>query len=267
MGNGKGDQEKLGRKAYERELEKLQVELCVLQDWIRREGLRIIVVFEGRDAAGKGGLIRRLVERVSPRIFRVVALPAPTEREKSQMYLQRYVEHFPAAGEVVIFDRSWYNRAGVEHVMGFCSKQEHARFLELCPVAEKHIVGGGIRLIKYWLEVSNEEQKRRFEARISDPVRQWKLSNMDLPSRQKWYAYSRARDRMLEATDTDWAPWYIVPSDDKQRARLNCIAHFLSLTPYERVKRKEIDLPKRDKEDAYDDIASVANRRFIEERY
>lgn len=267
MSKDKGEADKLGRKEYERELRRLQAELCMLQDWVKQEGLRIIVVFEGRDAAGKGGLIRRMVERVSPRVFRVVALPAPTDREKTQMYAQRYVQHFPAAGEVVIFDRSWYNRAGVESVMGFCSKEQHDRFLELCPVFEQHIVGGGIKLIKYWLEVTNEEQKRRFEARIKDPLRQWKLSDMDLPSREKWYAYSQARDEMLTATDSDWAPWYIVPSEDKRRARLNCLAHFLSLIPYKPVKRKKIELPRRDKEGAYDDVASIAGRRFIEQRF
>jgi polyphosphate kinase 2 len=259
--------EKLGRKEYERELDKLQIELCALQEWVKQEGLRVVVVFEGRDAAGKGGLIRRLVERVSPRVFRVVALPAPSDREKSQLYLQRYLAHFPAAGEIVIFDRSWYNRAGVEYVMGFCTKEEHRRFLELCPTFEKHFVGGGIQLIKYWLEVSNEEQKSRFEARIADPMRQWKLSNMDLPSREKWYKYSRARDLMLEATDTDWAPWYIVPSDDKRRARLNCLAHFLESIPYKKVKHKAIELPKRAKDDAYDDQSSIAHRRFIPKKY
>jgi polyphosphate kinase len=267
MSNEKGNQEKLSRKDYERELEKLQVELCVLQEWVKQEGLRIIVIFEGRDAAGKGGLIHRLVERVSPRVFRVVALPAPSDREKTQLYIQRYMQHFPAAGEIVIFDRSWYNRAGVEYVMGFCSKEQHRRFLELCPTIERHMVSGGIQLMKYWLEVSNDEQKRRFEARIQDPLRQWKLSNMDLPSRQKWYDYSRARDLMLEATDTEWAPWYVVPSDDKRRARLNCIAHFLSLIPYKQVKRKAIEIPKREKDGAYDDLASIARRRFIEPRY
>ncbi|MBI1825109.1 MAG: polyphosphate kinase 2 [Planctomycetes bacterium] len=259
--------ERLSRKEYERELEKLQVELCVLQDWVKQEGLRIVVVFEGRDAAGKGGLIRRMVERVSPRVFRVVALPAPSDREKSQLYVQRYLAHFPAAGEVVIFDRSWYNRAGVEHVMGFCSKEENRRFLELCPITEKFFVGASIQIIKYWLEVSNDEQKRRFEARIADPLRQWKLSNMDLPSRERWYAYSLARDMMLEATDTEWAPWYIVPSDDKKRARLNCLAHFLSLIPYKKVKRKSIEIPKRLKDEAYDDQKSIAGRRFIDQRF
>ncbi len=260
-------EEKLGRKDYERELKKLQVELCILQDWVREEGERIIIVFEGRDAAGKGGLIRRLTERVSPRVFRVVALPAPSEREKSQIYIQRYIPHFPAAGEIVIFDRSWYNRAGVEHVMGFCSDEEHSRFLELCPMFERHIVNSGIRLVKYWLEVSNDEQKKRFEARIEDPLRQWKLSNMDLPSRERWYDYSRARDMMLDATDTQWAPWHVVTSNDKRRARLNCIAHFLSLIPYKPVKRKRIELPKRDKKNAYDDEAAMARRRFVENRY
>jgi len=259
------DDQRVGRKEYESRLEQLQADLCHLQEWVVKEGARIIVVFEGRDAAGKGGLIRRMTERVSPRVFRVVALPAPSNREKSQMYVQRYLQHFPAAGEIVIFDRSWYNRAGVEHVMGFCSSQEYRRFLELCPTVEKFIVDGGIRLIKYWLEVSNAEQRRRFEARIEDPLRQWKLSAMDLPSREKWYAYSRARDAMLDATDTEWAPWYIVPSDDKRRARLNCITHFLSLIPYKKVKRKAVEMPKRSKADEYDDVAALAGRRFIPE--
>jgi polyphosphate kinase 2 len=256
--------EKLGRKEYEGELEKLQIELCKLQDWVKQEGARIIILFEGRDAAGKGGLIRRMVERVSPRVFRVIALPAPSDREKSQIYMQRYFAHFPAAGEVVIFDRSWYNRAGVEHVMGFCSKEQHRRFLELCPLFERNIVvDNGIQLLKYWLEVSNDEQKRRFEARIADPMRQWKLSDMDLPSRKKWYKYSKARDQMLEATDTKWAAWHVVPSDDKRRARLNCLSHLLSQIPYKQVKRKQIELPKRDKDGAYDDVASIAGRKFV----
>lgn len=259
------EKKKPSRKEYEKKLEKLQAELCYLQDWVIKEGERIIVVFEGRDAAGKGGLIRRLTERVSPRVFRVVALPAPSDREKSQMHVQRYMQHFPAAGEIVIFDRSWYNRAGVEHVMGFCTKAQHRRFLELCPTFEGYMASGGIRLIKYWLEVSNAEQKRRFEARIEDPLRQWKLSDMDLPSREKWYAYSKARDTMLAATDTEWAPWYIVPSDDKRQARLNCIAHFLSLIPYKKVKRKTVELPKRSKADEYDDVASLEGRKFVPE--
>ena len=195
-------EKKLKNKKYAKELRKLQAELCQLQDWVKHKGLRVIIIFEGRDGAGKGGTIRAITERVSPRVFRVVALPAPSDREKSQMYMQRYMAHFPAAGEVVIFDRSWYNRAGVEHVMGFCSKEQHRLFLERCPEIEKYIVDGGIILIKFWLEVSDKEQKRRFEARITDPIRQWKLSPMDLPSRTKWFEYSRARDMMLKATDT-----------------------------------------------------------------
>jgi polyphosphate kinase 2 len=255
------------RKKYEEELEALQAELCRLQSWVVHEGLRVIVVFEGRDAAGKGGTIRAITERVSPRVFRKVALPAPSDREKSQMYLQRYIEHFPAAGEVVIFDRSWYNRAGVEYVMGFCSRKEHRRFLDLCPKVERFIVDGGIQLIKYWLEVSDDEQKRRFEARIDDPRRQWKLSPMDLPSRERWYDYSRARDMMLEATDTDFAPWHIIRSDDKRRARLNCIAHLLTQIPYVRLPREKVKLPERSTKRAYDDQTPLEGRRFVPEKY
>jgi polyphosphate kinase 2 len=255
------------RAKYEKEMRKLQVRLCHLQDWVKAKGLRVIIVFEGRDGAGKGGTIRALTERVSPRVFRVVALPAPSDREKSQIYVQRYVQHFPAAGEVVIFDRSWYNRAGVEYVMGFCSKGEHRRFLELCPEIEKFIVDGGTILIKLWLEVGNDEQKRRFEARIEDPVRQWKLSPMDLPSRKRWYDYSRARDMMLKATDTRFAPWYIVRSDDKKTARLNTIAHVLSQIPYKKLPREKIKLPGRSSKRAYNDDASIAKRRFVRERY
>jgi polyphosphate kinase 2 len=258
---------KLKRKKFEKELRKLQGELCKLQDWVKHKGLRLIVVFEGRDAAGKGGTIRAITERVSPRVFRVVALPAPSDREKSQMYIQRYLPHFPAAGEVVIFDRSWYNRAGVEYVMGFCSKEEHRRFLELCPLIEKFVVEGGIQLIKIWLEVSDKEQKRRFEARIDDPLRQWKLSPMDLPSRERWFDYSRARDVMLEATDTKHAPWHILRSDDKRRARLNCIAHLLKLIPYKKVPRDKVKLPKRSMKRAYDDQASLKGRTFVPELY
>jgi polyphosphate kinase 2 len=258
---------KLKRKDYEKELRKLQTELCLLQDWVKAAGERIIVIFEGRDAAGKGGTIRAMTERVSPRTFRLVALPAPSDREKSQMYVQRYLAHFPAAGEIVIFDRSWYNRAGVEHVMGFCTKEQHRHFLEICPEFEKHIVDNGIRLVKYWLEVSNKEQKRRFEARIDDPMRQWKLSTMDLPSRERWYDYSHARDMMLEATDTDFAPWHIVRSDDKKRARLNVLSHFLGLLPYKPPKRERVKLPSRDKKHAYDDEATIKDRRWIEEKY
>ncbi len=261
------DDVKLKRKDYERELRRLQAELCKLQEWLKYKGLRVIVVFEGRDAAGKGGTIKAITERVSPRVFRVIALPAPSDREKTQMYIQRYLPHFPAAGEVAIFDRSWYNRAGVEYVMGFCTKEQHDRFLEVCPQMEKHIVDNGITLIKYWLEVSDEEQKRRFEARIEDPLRQWKLSTMDLPSRERWYQYSRARDTMLEATDTEHAPWYIVRSDDKRRGRLNCISHLLSLIPYKAVPRPKVKLPKRSTRGRYDDEAALAGRRFVPEHY
>jgi polyphosphate kinase 2 len=259
--------EKLKSKKYEQELRKLQAQLCHLQDWVKQKGLRVIVVFEGRDAAGKGGTIRALTERVSPRVFRLVALPAPSDREKSQMYIQRYMQHFPAAGEIVIFDRSWYNRAGVEYVMGFCTKEQHQRFLELCPEIERYIVDGGIQLIKIWLEVSDKEQKRRFEARIDDPVRQWKLSPMDLPSRSKWFEYSRARDLMLKATDTKWAPWHILRSDDKKRARLNCLAHILNLIPYKKVPREKVKLPKRSMKGAYDDEAPLKGRKFVAEKY
>ena len=257
----------LSRKEYEKELERLQVELCKLQEWVKHKGLRIIVVFEGRDGAGKGGAIKAITERVSPRVFRVVALPAPSDRQKTQMYLQRYVEHFPAAGEIVIFDRSWYNRAGVEFVMGFCDKADHRRFLELCPVFEGYVKSSGIQLIKFWLEVGNEEQERRFEARVKDPLRQWKLSPMDLPARSRWYDYSRARDMMLEATDTNDVPWYIVRSDDKKRARLNCISHLLSLIPYREAPREKVRLPKRSTKGAYDDRATLKGRRFVPEKY
>ena len=255
------------RKKYEDELRKLQARLCILQEWVKAKGLRVVVVFEGRDAAGKGGTIKAITERVSPRVFRVVALPAPSDREKSQMYLQRYLAHFPAAGEIIIFDRSWYNRAGVEHVMGFCSHKEYRRFLELCPLFERNMVQNGLLLIKFWLEVGNKEQARRFEARITDPLRQWKLSAMDLPSRARWYEYSRARDAMLAATDTDAAPWHIVRSDDKRRARLNAIAHLLTLVPHRRVARAKVTLPRRSHKHAYDDEASLEGRRFVPERY
>jgi polyphosphate kinase 2 len=264
---GIGNDSKLKRKDYEKELRRLQAKLCILQDWVKHKGLRIIVVFEGRDGAGKGGTIRAITERVSPRVFRVVALPAPSDREKTQMYLQRYLPHFPAAGEIVIFDRSWYNRAGVEYVMGFCSKEQHQHFLERCPMFERFVVTNGIVLIKYWLEVSNNEQARRFQARIDDPLRQWKLSPMDLPSRSRWYDYSRARDMMLEATDTEAAPWHIVRSDDKKRARLNCISHLLSQISYQKAPRVKVKLAKRSKKGAYDDQASLASRTFIPEKY
>ena len=255
------------RKKYEKTLEQLQVELCHLQDWVKEKQLRVIILFEGRDGAGKGGTIRALTERVSPRVFRVVALPAPSDREKSQMYMQRYMQQFPARGEVVIFDRSWYNRLGVERVMGFCSDEQYERFLDLCPKMEQYIVDGGTLLIKLWLEVSNEEQARRFQQRIDDPKRQWKLSPMDLPSRTKWYDYSRARDRMLKKTDSKIAPWYIVRSDDKKAARLNTIAHILSRIPYKKLRHKRVALPPRSRKGAYNDTGSLKGRRFVKERY
>jgi polyphosphate kinase 2 len=258
---------KLKRKQYEKELRRLQAELCILQDWVKHKGLRIMVVFEGRDGAGKGGTIRAITERVSPRVFRVVALPAPSDREKSQMYLQRYMQHFPAAGEIIIWDRSWYNRAGVEHVMGFCTEDQYEAFLEHCSTVEGYITRAGIILIKYWLEVSHEEQRQRFQARVDDPLRQWKLSPMDLPSLEKWYEYSRARDRMLKATDTKHAPWYLIRSDNKRAARLNCISHLLSLIPYRRLPRKKVKLPKRSNKHKYDDQATLKGRRFIPEKF
>ena len=255
------------QKKYDKELQKLQVQLCYLQEWVKEKGLRVVILFEGRDGAGKGGTIKALTERVSPRVFRVVALPAPSDREKTQMYMQRYVERFPAAGEIVIFDRSWYNRAGVERVMGFCTDEQYARFLRRCPDIERYLVEGGTKLIKLWLEVSNDEQKKRFEARVEDPMRQWKLSPMDLPSRERWYEYSRARDLMLKHTDTKAAPWYLVRSDDKRSARLNVIAHILSQIPYKKLSRKKIKLPNRSTKGAYDDTASIKRRRFVKERY
>jgi len=238
-------------KYYERELFKLQVELVKLQDWVKHSGARIVIVFEGRDAAGKGGIIKRILERVSPRVFRLVALPAPTERQKTQVYAQRYIEHLPAGGEVVIFDRSWYNRAGVEHVMGFCSEEEYKKFLKGCPIFENFLINNGIILLKYWLDVSEKEQHKRFLARIKDPSKRWKLSPMDLESHRRWYDYSRARDAMLAATNTPMSPWYIVPSDDKKRARLNCIADILSRIPYEEVPYKPPKLPGRQKAKDY----------------
>jgi polyphosphate kinase len=258
---------KLSRKTYEKELRKLQVQLCHLQEWVKAKGERAIIVFEGRDAAGKGGTIKALTERVSPRVFRVEALPAPSDRQKTQMFLQRYMERFPAAGEIVIFDRSWYNRAGVERVMGFVGERQYERFLELCPQIEKYIVEGGIRLIKIWLEVGLEEQERRFAARIDDPMRQWKLSPMDVESFTRWYDYSRARDAMLKATDSKHAPWVIVGSNNKRRARLNCISHILNTFPYKRTSRPKVKLPPRSLKGAYDDQASLKARRFVTEFY
>ena len=236
---------KMKRKEYEQEMRRLHGELVAMQEWVKATGAKICIVFEGRDTAGKGGTIKRITERVSPRVFRVVALPAPSEREKSQMYVQRYIQHFPAAGEVVIFDRSWYNRAGVERVMGFCTAEQTERFLEQVPEVERAMVDSGIILIKYWLEVSPEEQTRRLESRIDDPRKVWKLSDMDLKSYSRWYDYSRARDAMFVASDTAWGPWYVADTNDKKRGRLNIITHLLSQIPYEPLARADVKLPKR----------------------
>ena len=267
MAKGREKTGKLKRKAFEKKLHKLQVGLCHLQEWVRQKGLRVIIVFEGRDTAGKGGTIKALTERVSPRVFRVIALPAPSDREKTQLFAQRYIQHFPAAGEIVIFDRSWYNRAGVEYVMGFIDKKQHNRFLDVCPGIEKIIVDSGIILLKIWLEVGQDEQDARFSARINDPLRQWKLSPMDLLSYQRWYDYSRARDLMLEKTDTKHAPWYIVRSDDKRRARLNCISHILSMIPHKKLKREKARLSGRSNKGKYDDQASLRGKNFVAEVY
>ena len=261
------DAARMKRKAYEKELRKLQVQLCHLQQWVKAKNLRAIILFEGRDTAGKGGTIKAITERVSPRVFRVVALPAPSDREKGQIFFQRYMLHFPAAGEIVIFDRSWYNRAGVEYVMGFCSPEEHKRFLALCPQIEKYIVEAGIILIKVWLEVGMEEQEKRFAARIDDPLRQWKLSPMDVQSFDRWYDYSRARDMMFKATDSKHAPWYVIRSDDKRLARLNVISHILETIPYKKLSRDKVKLPKRTHKGRYDDQASLRRMKFVEERY
>ena len=242
---------KMKRRDYERELRRLHGELVAVQEWVKESGAKICIVFEGRDTAGKGGTIKAITERVSPRVFRVVALTAPSPREKSQMYIQRYVQHFPAAGEIVIFDRSWYNRAGVERVMGFCTPEDSRRFLELTPGVEKAMVDSGIVLIKYWLEVSRDEQTRRLQSRIDDPRKIWKLSELDLLSYTRWYDYSSARDDMFAATDTAWAPWWIVDSDDKKRARLNVISHLLEMIPYEPLDHRDVELPKRQKSDGY----------------
>jgi polyphosphate kinase 2 len=258
---------KMKRDEYEKELHKLQTELVRLQEWVKHQGLRVILVFEGRDAAGKGGTIKAIMERVSPRTFRLVALPAPSDREKTQLYIQRYMAHFPAAGEIVVFDRSWYNRAGVEYVMGFCTKEQYNSFVKLCPAFESHLVRSGIVLIKIWMEVGQDEQEKRFQARIHDPMRQWKLSEMDLESYSRWYEFSEARDMMLEATDTEEAPWFLVRSDDKRRARLNCIAHILGQISYDDAPREKPKLPKRSKKHEYDDQAPLSGRKFVRERY
>jgi polyphosphate kinase 2 len=258
---------KMKRKDYEKELRKLQADLCRLQDFVKQNGLRVIIIFEGRDGAGKGGTIRAITERVSPRVFHIVALSAPSDREKTQMYVQRYIPHFPAAGEIIIFDRSWYNRAGVEYVMGFCTKEEHDLFVGLCSFFERVIVESGIILIKFWLEITPETQEKRLTARLTDPLRQWKLSPVDLQSHERWYEYSRARDIMFETTDTKHAPWYILRSDDKQRARLNCISHLLTVIPWKPVERGKVKLPKRSTKDTYDDQGTLKGKRFVPQKY
>jgi polyphosphate kinase len=256
---------KLKRKDYEKKLARLHAELVALQQWVVMNGARICVVFEGRDGAGKGGTIKAITDRVSPRVFRVVALPAPTERERSQMYMQRYLPYLPAAGEIVIFDRSWYNRAGVERVMGFCTEVQARKFLDMVPLVERAMVEAGITLIKYWLEVSPEEQTRRLEARINDPRKTWKLSPMDLKSYSRWYDYSKARDEMFAATDSGFAPWYVARSDDKRKARLNIIEHLLARIPYEHVRAEKVKLPKRQKRNGYRD--TDYQFKFVDEHY
>ena len=265
--NNKGKKDKLDREFYEDELERLQEELVMLQRWVKHTGARVLIIFEGRDAAGKGGVIKRITERVSSRVFRVVALPAPSDREKTQLYMQRYVAHLPAGGEVVLFDRSWYNRLGVEKVMGFCTDEEYRKFLRVCPRLEQGLVDDGIILLKYWLTVKNKGQEERFQSRIEDPKKQWKLSPMDVEARRRWYAYGRARDAMLDATDTNWAPWHVVDSNDKKRARLNCISHILSQVPYRDLPFDEIDLPARDESEAYDDVEALKRRRWVPSKY
>lgn len=265
--SGKNKTKKLSTKRYEKEMERLQGELVKLQLWVKEKGLKVIVIFEGRDAAGKGGIIKRITERVSPRVFKVVALPAPTEREKTQMYVQRYMKHFPSAGEIVLFDRSWYNRAGVERVMGFCNEHEYKRFMGMVPSFEQGIIDNDIYLIKYWFDVSMDEQQRRFQARNDDIRKIWKLSPMDVASYNRWYDYSRARDAMFEATDKKHAPWYIVPSDNKKQARLNCITHLLSQIPYRKLPYTEIKMGERDLKDVYDDEASLQGRNFVPQKF
>jgi polyphosphate kinase 2 len=266
-GKKKRKQKKLAKKVYEQELGRLQEELVMMQRWVRQTGARIVVIFEGRDTAGKGGVIRRITERVSARIFRVVALPKPSDRERTQLYLQRYIAHLPAGGEVVLFDRSWYNRLGVEKVMGFCTDAEYRDFLKTCPEFEHALVESGIVLIKYWLTVSDKQQAKRFQSRREDPSKQWKLSPMDVEARRRWYAYGRARDAMLEATDTQWAPWFIVDSNDQKRARLTCIRHLLSQIPYEALPFESVPMPERDESDAYDDEAALKPRRWVPDPY
>ncbi len=260
------DRRKIKKKVYERELARLQVELVKLQEWIKHEGLKVVVLFEGRDAAGKGGVIKRIMQRLNPRVCRVVALGTPTEREKSQWYFQRYAPHLPAAGEMVLFDRSWYNRAGVERVMGFCTEQEYNEFMRSCPEYERMLIRSGIILVKYWFSVSDEEQERRFQARIDDPVKRWKLSPMDLESRAKWVEYSKAKDEMFKYTDIKQAPWYVVPADNKKRARLNCIHHLLSLVPYKDLTPEPIKLPPRQKDKGYI-RPPITDQTFVPEVY
>jgi polyphosphate kinase 2 len=256
---------KMKTKEYEKQMRLLHGELVALQEWVKATGAKICIVFEGRDTAGKGGTIKRITERVSPRVFRIVALPAPTDREKSQMYIQRYLPHFPAAGEVIIFDRSWYNRAGVERVMGFCSPEQTTKFLEQAPAVEKAMVDSGIILIKYWLEVGPDEQTRRLESRIKDPRKIWKLSDMDLLSYSRWFDYSRARDDMLRETDTSWAPWFIAHTDDKKRGRLNIISHLLSQVPYQPLEHRDIELPARQADDEY--VEPQLPLRYVPEKF
>lgn len=260
------DRRRIDKKVYKRELARLQVELVKLQEWIKHEGLKVVVVFEGRDAAGKGGVIKRIMQRLNPRVCRVVALGTPTEREKKQWYFQRYVPHLPAEGEMVLFDRSWYNRAGVERVMGFCTEQEYREFFRSCPEFERMLIRSGIILIKYWFSVSDEEQERRFEARIEDPVKRWKLSPMDMESRARWVEYSRAKDEMFKYTDIKQAPWYVVPADNKKRARLNCISHLLSMISYEDLTPEPIELPPRQKEKGYI-RPPITDQTFVPEVY
>ncbi len=260
------DRRKIKKKVYEHELAKLQVELVKLQEWIKHEGLKVVVLFEGRDAAGKGGVIKRITQQLNPRVCRVVALGTPTEREKSQWYFQRYAPHLPAAGEMVLFDRSWYNRAGVEHVMGFCTEQEYNEFMRSCPEFERMLIRSGIILIKYWFSVSDEEQERRFQARIDDPVKRWKLSPMDMESRARWVEYSKAKDEMFKYTDIKQAPWYVVPADNKKRARLNCIHHLLSMISYKDLTPEPIELPPRQEEKGYV-RPPITDQTFVPEVY
>ena len=262
----KKDTRKIKRKVYEKELAKLQVELVKLQEWIKHEGLKVVVIFEGRDAAGKGGVIKRITQRLNPRVCRVAALAKPTERETSQWYFERYVPHLPAAGEMVLFDRSWYNRAGVERVMGFCTDEEYHEFFRACPEFERMLIRSGILLIKYWFSISDEEQERRFQARIEDPVKRWKLSPMDLESRARWVEYSKAKDEMFQYTDIKQAPWYVVPADNKKRARLNCIRHLLSLIPYKDLTPEPIELPPRQKNKGYI-RPPITDQTFVPEVY